>query len=53
MEVKIILVKKNGTERTEMAFEDLSKEERETEGICLKRRFFEILGYVEKSEPPA
>ena len=27
--------------------------EQKMEGICLKKRFFEILGYIEKSEPPA
>ena len=53
MEVKIMLVKRNGTEQTEIAFDDLSKEEQKNVGMDLKRRFFEILGYVEKSEPPA
>ena len=53
MEVKIILVKRNGAERTEKAFEELSKEEQKMEGIRLKKCFFEILGYIEKSEPPA
>ena len=50
MEVKIILVKRNGAET---AFEELSKEEQKMEGIRLKKCFFEILGYIEKSEPPA
>lgn len=53
MEVKMILVKRNGAERTEMSFEELSKEEQKMEGIRLKKHFFGILGYVEKSKPPA
>ncbi|MCI8859477.1 MAG: hypothetical protein HFI71_08170 [Lachnospiraceae bacterium] len=53
MEVKIILVKKNDAGQSEMNFDDLSIKEQKMEGICLKKRFFEILGYIEKSEPPA
>lgn len=50
MEVRIVFVKLNGEERIEIPFEDMKKEEQQEQGIKLKKRFFETLGYAPKEK---
>ena len=48
MEVSIVFVKMDGEKRTEIPFEDMTKEEQQEQGANLKKRFYESLGYVPK-----
>lgn len=46
MEVKIMFVKLEGTKRIEIPYSEMKKEEREAQGLDLKKRFFESFGYT-------
>lgn len=48
MEVEIVFVKMNGTERIEIPYSEMDKEEREIQGRKSTIRFFEALGYTPK-----
>lgn len=48
MKVNIIFVKIDGDKRTEIPLEDMTQEELAEQGLKLKKRFFETLGYVPK-----
>lgn len=50
MKVDIIFVKIDGDKRIEIPYEDMTQEERAEQGLKLKKKFFETLGYVPKEK---
>lgn len=50
MEVSIVFVKLDGEKRTEIPFEDMTKEEQQEQGVKLKKRFYKSFGYEVKEK---